>query len=751
MARHKDPSRNDRVAFAPFNFVPLPEVVFVPEQGGDLDHGCYHPERYSGAVELSLTVETPLYIRCAPPASDTGDKDPRNNPARQHFFHHGDPDIPVIPGSSLRGMVRNLVEVLGYGKFQWFLKKKFVYRAVGDISAQGEMYRQFFLGDDLNHGEGPLEFQYPSPNVKGGYLEVKNGKYAIRPALEYEGESFVHVEYHDINWARQKQAVYSVFVKPAARKLTTGRGRGQVNLWLACTDKVAKEEKPGLVKAKLVVSGRMGGEHPKHMHCAVYEPNPEAELISIDENIWELYLEDANMTRGELTPTRVLRPGDPLFYLMNQQGLVFFGPTMMFRLPYTMSTEEYVPRELCKDSIIDLAEAIFGVVRGSQFQDKATVRGRVFFEDAEAVCKSDREIFHEPVSPKILGGPKATAFQQYLTQDEPDNKETLRHYGDDPKNTTLRGHKFYWHKRFQEDKYWEQRIVTSGKQHTAIRSVVPGTGFRGRVRFENLTLLELGALLTAIELQPDMRHKLGMGKPLGMGSVCIKSKLKIIDRNKRYSRLLDDDGRLATGEMDTNDCSNKAAEAKKAFAAAMINHYNQKCGPETLLNPDSDLWAIPRLRELGLMLSWAPQREDPCFDYPPLDPRSNGIDGKYWRKRKVIPTPSYLVDNFGGRCDGGTGLNPVRKGPPPRRSPIREMGLPQQSEGELKPGQKVIGNLLEKKTKKGKWLVSLKEGCQGVVMDSEKVPADVGPGDRVRVLIDSVGKPNCNLKWMGKE
>jgi hypothetical protein len=64
--------------------------------------------------------------------------------------------------------------------------------------------------------------------------------------------------------------------------------------------------------------------------------------------------------------------------------------------------------------------------------------------------------------------------------------------------------------------------------------VKAGITFSGRVRFNNLTNLELGALLEALQLPSGCSHRLGMGRPLGLGSVRITSRLRLVDRAARY-------------------------------------------------------------------------------------------------------------------------------------------------------------------------------------------------------------------------
>jgi hypothetical protein len=46
--------------------------------------------------------------------------------------------------------------------------------------------------------------------------------------------------------------------------------------------------------------------------------------------------------------------------------------------------------------------------------------------------------------------------------------------------------------------------------------------FEFAISFENFTEEEYGLLLTTLELEPDLGHKIGMGKPLGLGSCVIE-------------------------------------------------------------------------------------------------------------------------------------------------------------------------------------------------------------------------------------
>src|SRR5205085_11227038 len=289
-------------------------------------------------------------------------------------------------------------------------------------------------------------------------------------------------------------------------------------------------------------------------------------------------------------------------------NLVFFGTTMMLRLPYPHKISDFIPTNL-KGSELDLAETIFGRVRQNVSDTHA---GRVFFTDAIWTNKNEIPFLKNDGDengdgrrvPKILASPKPTSFQLYLNQPTVDTTpkrrqgrlETIQD-GDLLKSyynkgeTLIRGTKLYWSKTllstaqddfvdldakiegdeesgyrvdlFKEDRQGRQRHRNrngewskDSSQHTIIRPVKSGIEFESRVYFENLTKLELGALLTALELPASKRHRLGMGKPLGLGTIEIRTEVLLQNRNpqedssakSRYELLFDGEGKWYTAE-----------------------------------------------------------------------------------------------------------------------------------------------------------------------------------------------------------
>ena len=223
------------------------------------------------------------------------------------------------------------------------------------------------------------------------------------------------------------------------------------------------------MEAVLARSGDVSGK--KKLEAVIYPPDESTDLIEINDELLQRYREQISPKQEELLGGKdgVLKHYQPVFYLLDhQEKLVFFGHTMMFRLPYEKSPYDFVPPGLRQDTSevdIDLAEAIFGFTSHGE-ERRVSRAGRVFFSDAW--LKPDQENIwfldegsEEPVIPKILSGPKPTAFQHYLTQQQPDKVETPRsksgkpkmelrldHYASPPPHdTVIRGHKYYWAQR----------------------------------------------------------------------------------------------------------------------------------------------------------------------------------------------------------------------------------------------------------------------------------------------------------------
>jgi hypothetical protein len=82
----------------------------------------------------------------------------------------------------------------------------------------------------------------------------------------------------------------------------------------------------------------------------------------------------------------------------------------------------------------------------------------------------------------------------------------------------LRGRKLYWHRRNPFAPPPPNANLNVQAKYFPLQS---GTRFVFEVSFERLDATELGALIEALDFPAGAAHKLGLGKPFGLGSVRI--------------------------------------------------------------------------------------------------------------------------------------------------------------------------------------------------------------------------------------
>lgn len=618
VVKHQNPTQNGRIACAPYNFVPLPEKIVTICEPPDQDR--YH-DLNTGFVDCKLVTETPLYTRCALTPTQFAAEEEMAEDERKwmqaDFFHIDDLETPVIPGSSLRGMVRSLVEIISFSKVQWVTKERFSYRGMADVQS----LRQYY-----GHMLSPQK-------VRAGYIYQKQHAWVIVPAGPLGGAPFARIR--------------DALVKSAALKQNAWRGCR--NAWSIYIEKPSSgdgsaplitlaQPSPGphLDEAVLVETGPMQG---KKKSFVFGPPSSDPGYLIADELI-RSYLAQLTQAQRDLLGNQngVLRDGQPVFYIADDNNkLVFFGHCMMFRLLYTNSPLDLVPEELRCERDLDMAEAIFGYTKGSdiEYGKSRAYAGRVFFTDARLEgLGGDVWLTEEPVVPRILGSPKPTTFQHYLTQQEPDHKDRLDHYDSPPPHpTSIRGHKQYWHKRdLQPYDFIEYEkplpAVLKDTQHTLMKPVKPGVTFRFKVFFENLRNEELGALLWALVLPAgdNYRHKLGMGKPLGLGSVRIEPRLVLSSRKDRYAHLFDGGGWYEA-------CQEASADQFiSAFEGFVLNQVDK--GKRRLAELERIQMLLKMLEYPGPPKEWTRYLE---IERP--DPTSSKGKRNEYRYRPVLPDP----------------------------------------------------------------------------------------------------------------
>ena len=198
---------------------------------------------------------------------------------------------------------------------------------------------------------------------------------------------------------------------------------------------------------------------------------------------------------------------------------------------------ELPPFDSGRDSIT-LAEQLFGFVQDDKDKEQKSslaLAGRLYFSHAQTNAGND--YFLPPVTLRILDSPKPPSPALYFKEREGRNRHVAKR-DLSLEDHSPQGRKFYLHHRATDiqAEHWRTRNDLRTKQKVKVTPIKSNTEFYFHVDFDNLSERELGLLLYSLKPTAEFRHKIGMGKPLGLGAVNIEPVgLFRINRQTRYS------------------------------------------------------------------------------------------------------------------------------------------------------------------------------------------------------------------------
>ena len=95
---------------APFNFVPLYDKAYYPDWADFISHDIPFEDGISGTIELKLTAKTPIFVR-----NGHKKEDDENRTEAYKDFSNNQGEY-FIPGTSIKGAVRSVLEIMSFGK-----------------------------------------------------------------------------------------------------------------------------------------------------------------------------------------------------------------------------------------------------------------------------------------------------------------------------------------------------------------------------------------------------------------------------------------------------------------------------------------------------------------------------------------------------------------------------------------------------------------------------------------------------------
>ncbi len=566
----------DRVR-APYNFVPVSPAVALFDAAA-VGHDVPFSDGISGRLTLDIVAESPIFTR--------GSRD------KTRFFTLPDGETRAIPGTSIKGMLRNVLEIASFGRLSRVNDHTF---GVRDLH-NSDLYTRHFTD---------IVGRYPVSMVAAGWLQLKAGASYDdveagedgSPAWEIVPCHYAKVHYADLvavarahgaadfrpgdkqsavkkygAWAKGTAGLDAqAQVEVLARHGTAGLRHeprlgdfGRVKRGTLAPAGAAPA--PGATAGRLVFTGqpsywdgsREGKNSPKHHDFFFYGAAGPA--ITVPFRVRQAFshvhkgsgeqhrLDDNPNTEWKYWHDRLQR-GErvPVFFLTKPGGgLRAMGLAQMFRLAYDHGTRAAVahaqPGAFAAvdpgDPKLDLAELIFGRV-GKDW----TLRGRASFETAVEVGGAEEL---PPVS-TVLGSPRASYYPHYLEQ-----STDPKRYGAAPRQVSQKsGRMAPAYQTYMEQqvrargwkRYVQREVILPAPEPprrkrdqsvnedvvTTWRPLAAGARFQTHLMVHNLRPFELGALLWCLDFGGRTACRHGLGMARSLGYGKVRIELGGVD------------------------------------------------------------------------------------------------------------------------------------------------------------------------------------------------------------------------------
>jgi len=518
---------------APFNFVPLNEKVFFPSWAEDVSLDVPFEDGESGEIDITITAKSPIFIR--------DHSNDRENPSTEFCNCSGQ---YYIPGSSVKGMVRNVLEVMSFSKMSFFDDNTYAFR-------------------DLNNKKDYMSQMKPDKTFCG-WLKKVGDNYVIedcgipgRIRLD-KIDTICSTRFND-NFDEKEESnktaefKYQLFDDiDLPTTFTHKKNDNGRDIYIVGDDK----------KGQIVFTGqpskRKEGKEPsgKIYEFIFFESKAE---IEVEKNIFENFL-FAYFDKRTTQPKESLdwkywkeklnkKEKVPVFFQKDSDGKVkHFGLSYLYKLPYNYSIKNAI-ESISKDyfnSRLDLAQTIFGYI---DKDNQKSLKGRVQFSHFKADSKPPK--FKSITT--VLGSPRASYYPIYIKQDYEKNARMVE---DGEYNTLMdKDSKISGIKRYPIHQNIPNPKKYSKEEKSATTFIPLGDydkeskfnefTFSGKLRYHNLKEVELGAILSALTWHgnsDDFYHNIGMAKSLGFGKIKIDISLdasKQIDLLQKYEKLME--------------------------------------------------------------------------------------------------------------------------------------------------------------------------------------------------------------------
>ena len=505
----KEPKKEEKLSIFdyPYNFVSLGDINEIKREKRVKGN-------HSGKIKCSLKNLTPIFI---------GNKTDEKEEKTLTLKVEGNEKY-VIPASTLKGELRNIIEVLTTSCIKNVEEERLDYR--GSAGGRTNVFGIIKKFPTANDDGIIIEADKVKVNRKKVLFNYKPGFYPIKVA---------------------NNLLVKDYIKRAKLAPKYPKGADDPNA-INSTSDFNKVQQGGTLNATLWVSSFI----PNKKYEKLLIPNEKHYSFTKSDYEDLLYLIKQRKEAEEKKPPKdredfyidELKEGDTIIFEVNEKGRIEnFSFSEIPRLRYKMSPLDLIPRQFhpCTSENLCFACRMFGTI-GDHTENKSeekkeekiiSMSSKIFISDALSINNKSKELEKKLIL-KSLGEPHPSLTRFYL-----ENNGTY------DKNFKIRGRKFYWHHqdKIEAGKNYSNYLKTisdpaPSTTNSTIWFLEPEQNFEFEVTFKDLTDEELGILIYSLELEQDLLHKFGKAKAFGLGSCEIKITDCLLESSEKYSSFI---------------------------------------------------------------------------------------------------------------------------------------------------------------------------------------------------------------------
>jgi CRISPR-associated protein (TIGR03986 family) len=478
----------------PYHFVPLSDWVYMPDWAHLVSHDVPFTDGFSGFIEFKLTNATPLCVG--------GEQKQDGNGPTKVMLARDPLGTPIIPGSSIKGMLRNVLEIATFGKLKQIEDSRFSFR---DVSARSNYLQNVIGKNDVISGW----VKYNAQKEIWEFRSCKNAKLKFRDLndllkINLKDEQPAVKKYQQVQLNQQLFA-----------KISLPRGKAE-NCW---AEQLSTSAQGDLSAGHVVFTNKKvtTKQSEDYEFCyffhSIARDAQYGDVTTLVNQLFASHDVDLVQYMKQHPNTQI---GFPVFMLYDKSSKRphSFGFARMPRVSYKNSIHELVNKATIAhqwDEFFDLSELILGTLR----EEGYGLKSRVSFADAIPTQPMQLKPYYSTTL--VLNGPKPTFGPAYLEQ----TQGALKYNDYDNDASRVNGWKRYVSKKTEHAELAAQPLSDKDKVSCLLELLPESTEFTGKIVFHNLKAVELGALLWVLEFeqQQGCYHGLGHGKPFGAGAV----------------------------------------------------------------------------------------------------------------------------------------------------------------------------------------------------------------------------------------